>query len=257
MSTQEFKSPAKFYDRFMGRYTESLAPKLADVADVGDGSKVVDIGCGPGGLTVELARRTAESNIAAIDPGELFTEACQERVPGADVRTGIAEELPWEDASFDAALACLVVAFMNDPDKGIAEMARVTRPGGKIAACMWDTAGGGMPMLGLTWKALHAVTGEANRDQKRAGTAEGDIAERFERIGLQDVVSGTLTAHVDYPDFEDFWEPMTHGVGPAGQALGKLDDATRHKVRDELRTLVPDGAFTLEGRAWYAVGTVA
>ena len=90
--------------------------------------RVLDVGCGPGGLTHELVARTGAERVAAIDPAAQFADACRERHPGADVRVGGAEELPWEDGAFDAALAQLVIAFMSDPDQGIREMARVTRP---------------------------------------------------------------------------------------------------------------------------------
>src|SRR5919206_396486 len=115
---------AENYDRFMGRYAVGLAPKLADAAGVAAGMRVVDVGCGPGGLTVELARRAGEENVAGIDPAPGFAAACQERLPGADIREGVAEALPWGDGEFDAALSSLVVAFMTDAHEGIREMLR-------------------------------------------------------------------------------------------------------------------------------------
>jgi ubiquinone/menaquinone biosynthesis C-methylase UbiE len=139
----EFASPAEHYDRFMGRYTVPLACALAEEVGVAEGMNVVDVGCGPGGLTSELAARVGPENVAAIDPAEQFVAACRQRNPGADVRQGVAEALPWVDDTFDAALSCLVIAFMDDADAGLREMARVTRPGGKIGVCMWDIAGGG------------------------------------------------------------------------------------------------------------------
>ena len=143
----QFAGPADHYDRFMGRYTPTLAVALADAAGVTAGMHVVDVGCGPGGLATELAARVGAENVAAIDPAAQFAAVCRERNPGADVREGVAEALPWSDATFDAALSSLVIGFMGDPDRGVSEMARVTRPGGTVAACMWDTAGGGMKML--------------------------------------------------------------------------------------------------------------
>ena len=154
----QFSSAAESYDRFMGRYTTTLAPALADAAGSASGMRVLDVGSGPGGLTRELAGRVGGENVAAIDPAAQFATACRERNPGVDARQGVAEELPWEDASFDAALACLVIAFMEDADQGVREMARVTRPGGNVAACMWDTAGGGMTMLRIFWSAARGST---------------------------------------------------------------------------------------------------
>jgi ubiquinone/menaquinone biosynthesis C-methylase UbiE len=128
----EFTAAADKYDRFMGRYTRTLAPALVKAAEIGDGMRVLDVGCGPGGLASVLADRVGGANVAAIDPAPQFAQACRERNPDADVRTGVAEELPWEDGTFDATLASLVVAFMKDADRGVREMARVTKPGGTV-----------------------------------------------------------------------------------------------------------------------------
>ena len=115
---RQFLTPAEHYDRFMGRYTTSLAAALADAAGVVDGQRVLDVGCGPGGLTAELVARTGAERVAAIDPAPQFVAACVARNPGIDAREGVAEELPWEDGAFDAALSCLVIGFMRDADRG-------------------------------------------------------------------------------------------------------------------------------------------
>lgn len=164
-----FHSAAGHYDSFMGRYTVPLAAALADRAQVRSGMHVVDVGCGPGGLAAELASRVGAEHVAAIDPAPQFAAACRERLPAADVRDGVAEELPWEDASFDAALSCLVLAFMRDADAGVREMARVSRPGGTVAACMWDLQQSGMTMLRLFWTVR-------SRPRDNGGRA-GDLSE--------------------------------------------------------------------------------
>jgi SAM-dependent methyltransferase len=252
-----FTAAADHYDRFMGRYVPSLATALADAAGVQAGMRVLDVGCGPGGLTAELAARVGAERVAGIDPAPQFAAACRERNPGADVREGVAEQLPWGDGDFDAALSSLVVAFMRDADAGLREMARVTRPGGTVAACMWDLDGGGMTMLHTFWSAVRAVRpGEAG-EQRRAGAAEGDIAERMRRVGLADVRDGALAAHADYTGFDDFWEPFTFGVGPAGEHLRTLSPEAQEQVRDACRATLPDGPFTLDARAWFACGTAA
>ena len=251
----QFAAPAEHYDRFMGRYTPNLAAALADAAGITPGMRVVDVGCGPGGLTRELAGRTGAENVAAIDPAAQFADACRERNPGADVRVGVAEALPWEDDAFDAALSCLVIGFMGDPDQGVREMARVTRARGTVAACMWDIASGGMTMLRIFWEAAREVRPGVEGERRMAGTAEGDIARRFGAAGLTDVVSGALTASADYADFEDFWQPLTLAVGPAGQYLQSLSDDERARVRDACRVRLTDGPFSLDARAWYARGS--
>ncbi len=252
----EFASPAEHYDRFMGRYTIPLARALADEVGVDRGMHVLDVGCGPGGLTSELAARVGAESVAAIDPAEQFVAACRERNPGADVRRGVAEELPWEDDAFDAALSSLVIAFMRDADAGLGEMRRVTRPGGRVGVCMWDIAGGGMTMLRLFWDAMKTVKPEVEGESLRVGIAEGDIAERMGRAGLREVSDGALEVSVDYAGFEDFWQPFTFGVGPAGQALAALDDDEVSAVREAARAELPDGSFTLPARCWYSTAVV-
>jgi ubiquinone/menaquinone biosynthesis C-methylase UbiE len=253
---REFPSPAEHYDRFMGRYTVPLARALADEVGVRAEMRVLDVGCGPGGLTSELAGRVGAGNVAAIDPAEQFVAACQERNPGADVRQGVGEELPWEDDAFDAALSCLVIAFMRDADAGLRQMARVTKPGGRVGVCMWDIGGGGMTMLRLFWSAMKAVKPDIQGELPRAGTSEGEIAERLKRVGLRDVAGGALEVSVDYSGFEDFWEPFTFAVGPSGQAFAKLDDERKATVREAIRAELPDGPFTLDARSWCATATV-
>src|SRR5215208_3517641 len=149
-----FTVAADSYDRFMGRYSVLLAPQLAALADVSAGQRVLDVGCGPGALTTELVGLLRPASVTAVDPSEPFVAAARERHPGVDVRRASAEDLPFEDDEFDAALAQLVVHFMADPVAGLREMARVTRPGGLVAACVWDLAGGRAP-LSVFWRAAH------------------------------------------------------------------------------------------------------
>jgi ubiquinone/menaquinone biosynthesis C-methylase UbiE len=252
----EFTASAERYDRFMGRYTRTLAPALADAAGVAGGMRVLDVGCGPGGLADELARRVGAENVAAIDPAPQFADACRARQPGADVRVGVAEALPWPDGAFDATLSSLVIGFMQDADQGVREMARVTRPGGTVAACMWDVPGGGMTMLSTFWRAARELDPNAVGERARPGVTEGDIAERFRRAGLRDVVEGSLEASADYADFDDFWDPFTFAVGPAGDYLASRPPEDRERLREAVHARLPDGGpFSLTARAWYARGT--
>ena len=253
----QFAAPAEHYDRFMGPYVPTLAAALADSAAVTAGMRILDVGCGPGGLTRELVTRVGAGNVAAIDPAPQFVAACRARNAGADVREGVAEELPWADGEFDAALSSLVLGFMHDPDRGVREMARVTRPGGTVAACMWDTTAGGMTMLRTFWTAVRQLEPGVEGERRMAGTSEGDIAERFERAGLKDVVAGAVTARATYTSFDDFWEPFTFAVGPAGAYLAALPEDRRAHVREACRAALPAGPFSLDARAWYARGTVA
>ena len=252
----QFRGPAEHYDRYVGRYTPTLAAALADAAAIRPGMRVLDVGCGPGGLTRELVTRVGADHVAAVDPAPQFAAACRDRNPGADVRTGVAEQLPWPDAYFDAALSSLVIGFMHDPSQGVREMARVTRPGGTVAACMWDTTAGGMTMLQIFWTAARQVQPTAPGEAELAGTTDGDLARRLREAGLQDVTSGALTSHADYAGFDDFWLPFTSGIGPAGHYLSTLPAGEQAAVREACRPHLPDGSFTLPARAWYARGLV-
>jgi SAM-dependent methyltransferase len=240
----------------MGRYSRPLAAKLADAAGVETGQTVLDVGCGTGALTAELVRRLGAGNVVAIDPSEPFVTACRSRHPGVDVRLGRAEELPYADGRFDAALAELVLHFVSDPAAAAAEMRRVVRPGGVVAACVWDL-GDGMRMLRLFWDAALAIDRSAPDEARalRFGT-DGEIGELFEAVGLDDVVTGSLEVEAAYENFDDFWEPFLTGVGPASAFCISLEPAQREALRDDLRARLgsPGGPFALPARAWYATG---
>ena len=251
-----FDAAAEQYDRFMGRYTPLLAAEMADRVGVTGGMRVVDVGCGPGGLVSELCSRVGGSNVAGIDPAPKFVAACSARNPGADIRVGTAEDLPWTDASFDAALSSLAVGFFGDTDAGIAEMVRVTKPGGVVAACMWDIAGGGMSMLRVFWSAARTVRPDVVGESAMPGTSAGDLVDRFHRAGLDPVSGDPIVVSVSYAGFDDLWERLTYGIGPAGGFLVSLPASEQDAVRAACRSQLPSGAFSLDARAWYAQGVV-
>jgi SAM-dependent methyltransferase len=248
-----FVVAADSYDRFMGRYSEPLAPRLADFAGVTAGQRVLDVGCGPGALTTELVARFGADAVAAVDPSEPFVEAARERHPGVGVQQASAEDLPFEDDVFDAALAQLVVHFMSDPVAGLREMARVTRPGGMVAACVWDHAGGQGP-LSPFWAAAHELDHDVVDESKLAGAREGHLEELFEAAGLREVEEEALAVSVEHPTFEEWWEPFTLGVGPAGAHVTGLDPERRAELRERCRALLPEPPFLLTARAWAARG---
>ena len=248
-----FAVAATAYDRFMGRYSTPLAPPFADFADVSGGQRVLDVGCGPGALTGELVGRLGPASVCAVDPSEPFAAAARERFPGVEVHQASAEELPFASDEFDATLAQLVVHFMADPVAGIREMARVTRPNGVAAACVWDHAGTGGP-LSLFWQAAHELRPDLEDESRLPGAREGHLAELFEAAGLSDVTDGSVSISVEHPTFEDWWEPFTLGVGPAGAHVAALDPAAREELRDRCRERLPRPPFVLTARAWAAHG---
>jgi SAM-dependent methyltransferase len=248
-----FVVAAESYDRFMGRYSVQLSPGLADLAGVQGGQKVLDVGCGPGALTGELVRRLGADAVAAVDPSASFVEAARERNPGVDVRTASAESLPYPDDSFDAALAQLVVHFMSDPVAGLAEMARVTRTDGVVAACVWDYGGERAP-LALFWQAARSLDPDARDESELPGTRAGHLAELFRAAGLREVEEATLSAKVEFASFDEWWEPFTLGVGPAGAHARSLDEERLTALRDRCRELLPEPPFTVDASAWAARG---
>jgi SAM-dependent methyltransferase len=254
-SVVSFDVAAQAYDRFMGRYSSPLAPLLADLAGIRSGQRVLDVGSGPGALTAELAARLGPEQVTAIDPSESFVEAARARHPGVTVLRGVAEALPFPDRTFDATLAQLVVHFMTDPVAGLAEMARVTGPGGVVAACVWDHAGGHGP-LGLFWRTARELDPDVHDESSLAGAREGHLAALFEAAGLRRVEPAVLEVALEHADFEEWWEPYTAGVGPAGAYVATLDGDHRLELRERCRALLPGGPFEITARAWAARGVV-
>jgi SAM-dependent methyltransferase len=240
---------ADAYGRFMGRYAEPLAPQFADLAGVRAGQCVLDVGCGPGALTAVLVERLGAGSVAAIDPSAPFVAALQQRLPGVDVRQGTAERLPHDDDVFDATLAQLVVQFMTDPVGGLREMARVTRSGGVVAACVWDHGGGRGP-LSTFWAAVRELQPDARGESYGVGVREGHLGDLASEAGLRDVETDELTVRVGYADFEEWWTPYTMGVGPAGDWVAGLGPDEREQVRSACVQRLSAGPFEISATAW-------
>lgn len=248
-----FTVGADAYDRFMGRYSSPLAPQFADFATVAAGQRVLDVGCGPGALTAELVKRLGPSAVAAVDPSEPFVRAVRERHPGVIVRRAAAEKLPFGDQTFDAAVAQLVVHFMTHPVVGLREMARVTRKHGIVAACVWDHAGGKGP-LSLFWEAARKLDPNAEGESQLAGAREGHLAQLLQEAGIRAIEEKPLWVKVEHRSFEDWWEPFTLGVGPAGGYTTGLDPMRQDRLRELCRKMLPAASFVVTARAWAARG---
>ena len=245
-----FAVAADAYDKFMGRYSVPLAPLFADFAGVSSGQNVIDVGCGPGALTAELVERVGSSAVTGVDPSESFIVALEERHPDVTARRASAEELPFPDDAFDAALAQLVVHFMADPVAGLQEMARVTREGGVVAASVWDHGGGQGP-LSVYWQAARELDPDIQDESQLAGANEGDLIQLFRAAGLHEVEEVALTVRVEHPTFDDWWQPYTLGVGPAGAYIATLDDERRERLRARCEELL-QAPYVLSARAWAA-----
>jgi SAM-dependent methyltransferase len=256
---ETFRASAEAYDRFVGRYGPGLASELIAFAGVERGMRALDVGCGPGALTSALADRLGASSVAAADPSEPFVEACRERQPGVEVVLAGAEALPFADGAFDVVLSQLVVNFMHDAEAGVREMARVTRPGGLVASCVWDYAGE-MTLLRAFWDAAREV------DPERAAAAdegvmmrwcrEGELGELWRAAGLREVRSASFTVSAAYAGFDDLWSPLPTGVGPAGAFCKSLGEDERAALYGAYRRRLGagDGPFELSARAWAVAG---
>jgi SAM-dependent methyltransferase len=258
---ETFRTSAEAYDRHVGRYGSQLAAALIDFAGVKPGMRALDVGCGPGALTGALAERLGPGDVVGADPSPPFAEACRARLPEVEVVIASAESLPFADGEFDAVLSQLVVNFVTDPEAGVREMARVCRPGGVVASCVWDYAGE-MTLLRTFWDAAREV------DPKRGAAAdegvvmpwcgEGELGELWRRAGLRGVRSGALVVRAPYAEFDDLWSPFPTGIAPSGAFSKSLDADRRAALRDSYRRRlgVGEGPFELSARAWAAAGTV-
>ncbi len=250
-----FNVAGSAYDAFMGRYSMPLAERFADAVGIAAGLQALDVGCGPGALTDVLAQRLGVAAVLACDPSPSFVQACGDRNPGLAVQVGRAEELPFGDDAVDVVMAQLVLHFVSDPHRAALEMRRVVRPGGTIAACVWDFAHG-MQMLRAYWDAALSIDPDAPDEARalRFGRA-GEIAALFAEAGLEHIDESTLRVSSTYADFTELWRGFQAGIGPAGAHLAGLAEHQRDLLREELWKQVgrPAGSFRLDAVARCAV----
>jgi ubiquinone/menaquinone biosynthesis C-methylase UbiE len=241
----------------MGRYSLPLASRFAGFAGVTQGQRALDVGCGPGALTGELVKQLGSEQVAACDPSEPFVVVCAERNPGVDVRPGSAERVPFDDASFDVALSQLVLHFVSDPAAAGIEMARVVKPGGTVASCVWNFEEE-MQMLRTFWDAALTLDPEAPAEQRvmRFGRT-GELSQWLSDAGMVDVVETTLTVTSTYGGFDELWNGFLAGIGPAGSYCLALPPEDREALRSAMFAGLgkPDGSITLSAGAIAARGT--
>jgi SAM-dependent methyltransferase len=262
--TSEFNvRNAAGYEQFMGRWSQKLAPLFIDFAGVADGEKILDVGCGTGSLTLALAKAADLAKIAAIDYSPVFVEELIRRntSPRIDVRQADACALPFESGTFDRALALLVLHYVPETGKAVAEMRRVVRPGGVVAAAVWDHLGGmpGMRMMIDTVAAL----GEGGRQLRNRFCFQpmmqpGELKRTFVEQGILDIAEIELMIRMDYQSFADYWAPIAAGEGPLGKYVAALDPAERARtdaaVRDAYEAGRPDGPRSFANVAWACRG---
>ena len=256
-----FFASADAYDRWVGRYGPSLSAELIAFAGVKPGMLALDVGCGPGALTSVLVKVLGPKNVAAVDPSEPFVEAARAKLPGVEIRVAAAEKLPFMDDRIDVVLSQLVVNFMDDAEAGVREMARVAKPGGKVASCVWDYADG-MTSIRTFWAAAREIDPEdgaaADEGANMKHGSEDELSALWRAAGLEKVRTAPLTARAQYRDFEELWEPLPTGIAPAGAFTKALDPNGQKALHDAYKRLlgVGDGPFELTARAWAVAGTV-
>jgi SAM-dependent methyltransferase len=256
-----FRTPAEAYDRHIGRYSRELGRALIAAAGVRAGQRALDVGCGPGALTAELVALLGAEQVAAVEPSAPFADACRRRLPRVQVEVAPAEALPFDAATFDCALAQLVLNFMAAPAAGVREMQRVTRRGGVVAAAVWDYAGE-MTLLRRFWDAAVALDPSAqDRDEGRCMPfcTPDELGGLWSAAGLAEVSVLPVVVAAGYQGFEDLWQPLELGVGPSGAYAASLAPEQRAALKEEVRRRLGVGndPFRLTARAWIATGHVA
>ncbi|MGO4407529.1 class I SAM-dependent methyltransferase [Bosea sp. RAF48] len=246
------------YDRYMGRWSRELAPLFVDWLNPLPGFEWLDVGCGTGALTEALLGGAVPVSVIGIDPSEGLLAVARERVTNwrASFRQGSAEALPVETASCDAVGSALMLNFVPDRDKALAEMRRAVRPGGLISFYVWDYPGGGVQFVRTFWTAATALdpnAAELNADRRFPFcTAEG-LTELAASAGLIDIACEPITVPTLFRSFDDFWQPFTLGTGPAPGYCASLPLAARERLRQRLReslSFATDGTIPMEARAW-------
>ena len=251
---------ASAYERYMGRWSAALAGPFLEAADLGVPEAAVDVGCGTGNLALAVAGRWQECAVLGVDPSPAYVRAAADRSAGAGrvgfVR-GTADRLPLRDEAVDAALALLVLNFVPDPVLAVAEMVRVTRPGGVLGAAVWDY-GGGMQPLRLFWDAASRLdpTARGQDEGSMPLAGRGQLATAWRAQRLAAVADGALEVRRRYATFGDYWEPFLLATGPAGAHVARLAEPDRLALRSELEARLGPGPFELTARAWWVRGTV-
>jgi len=253
------------YERLMGRWSRKLAVLFIDFAGLADGERVVDVGCGTGSLTFALPEAANVAEIAAFDYSPVFVEEAKRRNSDSriTIQQGDACAIPFPDGRFDRALSLLVLHFVPDAGKAVAEMRRVVRPGGVVAAAVWDHLGG-MPGMRMMWDTVAVLDESANLPRGQycfqPMMRPDEMRNSFVEHGLVNVEQTSLLIRMEYDSFEDYWEPIAAGEGPLGKYVTSLEPSRRAKADQAVRAAYeggqPDGSRSFVAVAWACRGVV-
>jgi SAM-dependent methyltransferase len=251
------------YERFMGRWSRLLAPRYVEFAGVKNGDRVLDVGTGTGSLAALVETLLPASEIVGIDPSEGFITYSRKNAksPRLLFEVGDAQALTFKDASFDNTLALLVMNFIPDHNKALADMRRVTRPQGTVSACVWDYDAG-MQMLRFFWDEAVALDPaiEPKDERHMKLSRQGQLGDLWRAAGLANVKEAPLEIDQAYSSFQDYWDPFTNGAGPGGAFVVSLTADRRQQLEAGMRKRLlkdgQDGPFTLKAKAWCVRGEV-
>jgi SAM-dependent methyltransferase len=249
------------YEPYVGRWSRLVAREFLAWLSLPPDQRWLDLGCGTGALSQDILATAHPSRVIGLDRSEGFATFARQQVPAGNVSFAIgdAQQLPFADAAFDATVSGLVLNFVPQPDRGLAELARVTRPGGTVAAYVWDYAGQ-MQLMRHFWDAAVALDPAATEldEGRRFPLCHPAALERlFHQAGLQDVAVRPIDVPTLFRSFDDYWSPFLGGQGPAPSYAMSLDEPRRAALRERLRTTLPtsaDGSIPLLARAWAACG---
>ncbi len=265
-ASSTFTGDAETYEQLMGRWSRRLAGPFIDFAGVGDGDSVLDVGCGTGSLTLAVAARVNVAAATGIDLSEAYVAFARGQTDDKRIAfdTGDAGALPYGDGAFDRVMSMLVLNFVPDAAAAVAEMVRVARPGGTVAAATWDLRGG-LLMFRMFWDTAAVLDAEAGNARARhySGrlTRPGELAEAWTEFGLRDVVQDQITIRTEFNSFEDYWRPLLGKTGAAGAYIAGLTETRRDALKSHLRAAYesgdPDGPRSFAATAWVCRGRVA
>ncbi len=254
---------ADSYESFMGRWSKVLAPKFLAFSGLSPGERVLDVGCGTGSLTAAIADAVSVQSVDGIDLAEPYLAKARATCtdPRIQFHKGDAASLPFTDGSFDRVLSQLVLHFVPDAEAAISEMTRVVRPGGVVAAAVWDTYGG-TPAHRYFWDTAAMLDAKVEAARSafffRPMTAPGDLDRAWRNAGLREVVQSELVVRMNYADFNDFWWPIAAGEGGLGKHMLSLAPANARALEEAVKRAYlagrGDGSRSFAAVAWVCRG---